>query len=143
MPWLVRGNDVLASLEVADSFRARLVGLLGRDDFDGALLLRRVRAVHTLGMRFPLDVAYCGTAPGEVLTVLRAVTLARHRVDRPVWRARAVIEARAGAFESWGLQVGDELELKGLADESPRPPPGPPGPPRPPGSPPSPGGPAS
>ena len=93
MPWLVRGNDVLASLEVADSFRARLVGLLGRDDFDGALLLRRVRAVHTLGMRFPLDVAYCDRSTS---TVLRTVTLARHRVDRPVWRARAVIEAPAG-----------------------------------------------
>jgi uncharacterized protein len=116
MPWLVRGNDVLASLEVAGSFRARLVGLLGRDDFDGALLMRRVRAVHSLGMRFPLDVAYCDGS----LTVLRIVTLARYRLDRPVWRARAVIEARAGAFESWNLQVGDELELKGVGDAAPR-----------------------
>src|SRR6476620_8541421 len=97
MPWLLRGNDVLASLEVAGSFRARLVGLLGRDDFDGALLMRRVRAVHSRGMRFPLDVAYCDGS----LTVVRIVRLARYRLDRPVWRARAVIEARAGAFESW------------------------------------------
>jgi uncharacterized membrane protein (UPF0127 family) len=135
MPWLVRGNDVLASLEVADSFRARLVGLLGRDDFDGALLLRRVRAVHTLGMRFSLDVAYCGEAPDRTLTVLRTVTLARHRVDRPVWRSRAVIEARAGTFASWGLKVGDELELKGLDGGSP----GSPAEPRPPGPPGTPG----
>jgi uncharacterized membrane protein (UPF0127 family) len=110
MPWLVRGNDVLASLEVAGSFRARLVGLLGRDELDGVLLLRGARAVHTVGMRFPVDVAYCD---GE-LKVLRTVTLARHRIDRPVWRARSAIEAEAGAFERWNLQVGDELEIRGL-----------------------------
>ena len=109
MPWLVRGNDVLASLEVADSFRARLVGLLGRPALDGALLLRPARAVHTLGLRFPVDVAYCD----DDLVVLRTVTLARHRVDRPVLRARVVIEAPAGAFERWGLQPGDHLEVRG------------------------------
>ena len=59
-------------------------------------------------MRFPLDVAYCD---GEMV-VLRIATLRRHRVDRPVWRARCAIEAEAGAFERWGLQVGDQLEVR-------------------------------
>ena len=109
MPWLVRGNDVLASLEVADSFRARLVGLLGRRELDGALLLRPARAVHTLGMRFPVDVAFCDAD----LVVLRTVTMRRHRLGRPVLRARVVIEAPAGAFERWSLRPGDQLEVRG------------------------------
>jgi uncharacterized membrane protein (UPF0127 family) len=29
----------------------------------------------------------------------------------PRWRARTVLEAEAGAFERWGLHVGDKLEL--------------------------------
>jgi uncharacterized membrane protein (UPF0127 family) len=37
----------------------------------------------------------------------------RHRVSRVVWRARAVIEAEAGAFERWNLRPGDALEVKG------------------------------
>jgi uncharacterized membrane protein (UPF0127 family) len=111
MPWLVRGNEVLASLEVADTFRARLLGLIGRGHLDGALLLSPARAVHTLGMRFPIDVAYCDTE----MVVLRTVTLRRHRIDRPVWRARCVIEAPAGAFEQWHLVVGDQLEVRGGA----------------------------
>ena len=41
--WLVRGNDVLASLEVAESGAARRRGLLGRDGIDGALLLQPAR----------------------------------------------------------------------------------------------------
>src|SRR5918996_1817824 len=107
MAWLVRDGDVLATLEVADSGRARQVGLLGRDGVDGALLLRPCRSVHTLGMRFPIDVAFCD---GD-LHVLRVVTMRRHRMSRPVLRARAVVEAEAGSFARWGVRAGDTLEV--------------------------------
>jgi hypothetical protein len=109
MAWLLRDGEVLASLEVAGSRRARRRGLLGRDRIDGALLLQPARSVHTLGMRFPIDVAFCDAD----LHVLRVVRLRRHRVSRVVWRSRAVIEAEAGAFDRWNLRPGDELEVKG------------------------------
>jgi len=41
------------------------------------------------------------------------VTMARWRMGRPVWKAHGVIEARAGAFAHWNLQVGEQLEVKG------------------------------
>ena len=109
MAWLLRDGEVLASLEVAGDRRARSRGLLGRDGVDGALLLRPCRSVHTVGMRFPIDVAFCD---GD-LRVLRVVTMPRHRLSRLVWRSRAVVEAEAGAFGRWRLQVGDQLEVKG------------------------------
>ena len=56
MPWLVRDGEVLASVEVAESRRDRRVGLRGRDGVDGVLRIR-ARSVHTVGMRFPIDVA--------------------------------------------------------------------------------------
>jgi uncharacterized membrane protein (UPF0127 family) len=108
MAWLLRDGDVLASLEVADTRSARRTGLLGRDRLDGALLLQPCRAVHTLGMRFPLDVAWCD----RDLVVLRVARLPRHRLSRPVWRASAVIEAEAGAFARWDLAVGQQLEVR-------------------------------
>ncbi|RPI09277.1 MAG: DUF192 domain-containing protein, partial [Actinobacteria bacterium] len=58
MAWLVRGGEVLASLEVADTRATRRKGMLGRDGIDGALLLVPARSVHTLGMRFDIDVAF-------------------------------------------------------------------------------------
>ena len=58
MAWLVRGGEVLASLEVADTRAMCRKGLLGRDGIDGALLLVPARSVHTLGMRFDIDVAF-------------------------------------------------------------------------------------
>ena len=66
------------------------------------------RSVHSIGMRFPIDVAWLD----DDLTVLRTVRLARNRMTRPVLRAHSVLEAEAGAFARWSLQVGDQLERK-------------------------------
>jgi len=109
MAWLMREATVLASVEVATRRRDRLRGLLGRDHLDGALLLRHARSVHTFGMRFPIDVAFCD----DDLTVLCTKTMARNRLSLPVWEARCVLEAEAGAFADWHLRVGDQLYLKG------------------------------
>jgi len=106
--WLLRDGAVMCATEVADSFAARARGLLGRDGIDGALLLPRTRAVHTLGMRFAVDVAFLDRS----MTVLETQTLVPWRVTVPRVRARAVLEAEAGAFERWGLQAGDRLELR-------------------------------
>jgi uncharacterized protein len=106
--WLVRGDDVLASLDVADSFASRFKGLLGRDGLDGALLIKPAKSVHTLGMRFAIDVAYCA----KDLVVLDTVTMRPHRFGRPRPKAHCVIEAEAGAFDRWHLKRGDQLEIR-------------------------------
>jgi uncharacterized membrane protein (UPF0127 family) len=109
MSWLLRDGAVLASLEVADDVRARSRGLMGRDSFDGAILLKPAMQVHTLGMRFPIDVAYLD----RELKVVAIVTGMRpRRLGRPRFGARAVVEAEAGSFDRWGLRVGDELEVQ-------------------------------
>jgi uncharacterized membrane protein (UPF0127 family) len=105
---LLREGEVLASLEVARRRRDRLQGLLRRDGIEGALLLEPARSVHTIGMRFPLDVAFCDAD----LTVVKVVRIGRHRMSLPVLRARSVIEAEAGAFARWELHPGDKLEVK-------------------------------
>ena len=71
MAWLVHDGTVLASVERADSVKSRTKGLLGRDEIDGALLLRGTKSVHTIGMRFPIDVAFCD----DEMRVLRIVTM--------------------------------------------------------------------
>jgi hypothetical protein len=109
MTWLVRGEDVLAAAELAVTRRDRRKGLLGREQHIGVLILRPCRQVHSLGMKFPIDVAFCD---GDGF-VLRTATLAPWRVSRPVPRARFVIEAGAGAFDRWKLAVGDTVEIRG------------------------------
>lgn len=108
MPWLLKDEQVLAHIEVAASFGARLKGLIGRRDLEGAILLRPAKSVHTIGMRFPIDVAYCD----KQMQVLCTVTMRPFRIGRPRPKAHAVVEARAGAFERWGLEAGDTLEIR-------------------------------
>lgn len=109
MAWLLREGEVLATLEIADSLRARTRGLLGRDGLEGAILLRPARSVHTFGMRFPIDVAFCDAD----LVVIGTTTLRPNRATLPRWRARAVIEAEAGALARWRVRPGDRLDIKG------------------------------
>jgi uncharacterized membrane protein (UPF0127 family) len=109
MTWLVRDDDVLAAAEVAATRRRRTRGLTGRDDLDGALVLRPCRQVHTFGMRFPIDVAFCDRSG----MVLHTACLTPRRLSRVVWRSAFVIEARSGSFERWKLRPGDVVEIKG------------------------------
>ena len=109
MAWLLRDGEVLAALEIAQSRKSRRKGLLGRESIDGALLLPSARmGVHSLGMRFALDVAFCDSD----MTVRRIVCLKPLRMTRPSLRAPRVLEAEAGAFDRWKLRVGDQLEIK-------------------------------
>ena len=108
---------MLASAEVASDRRTRRRGLLRRDGLDGALVLTRCRWVHTIGMRFAVDVAYVDRE-GHVI---KAVRMARHRIGLPVSKAAWVIEAEAAAFERWGLSIGDEIELRDGPERPPEP----------------------
>ncbi len=106
--WLVSAGNVLASAERAGSHGSRARGLLGRDGISGAMVLAPCRGVHTIGMRFAIDVAFLD-AEGIVLKITH---MRRNRIGLLVWKARSVIEAEAGAFERWGLKVGQQVELR-------------------------------
>jgi hypothetical protein len=109
MAWLLRDGEVLASVEVASSLTARSRGLLGKRSFEGGLLLDHTRSVHTIGMRFAIDVAFLT----DDLRVIGVTTLRPYRIALPRRGGRAVLEAQAGAFERWRLGPGDALEIKG------------------------------
>jgi uncharacterized membrane protein (UPF0127 family) len=106
--WLLRDGEVLAALEVTESRKDRMQGLLDREGIDGAILIRPARSVHTVGMQFTIDVAVCD----KDLLVLRTVSLKPGRLTRPSLKGSCVIEAECGAFERWKLRPGDQLEVR-------------------------------
>lgn len=110
----VDDRDV-APLELALDARSRAKGLLGRDGIDGALLLRPAMQVHTMRMRFPIDVAFCD----RDLVVLRTTTMPPWRFSRFVLRARSVLEAEAGQFAHWGVRPGSRLAVTEVEDRRP------------------------
>ncbi len=93
-PWRLRGlpgaRVAGIAVPVAVTRRSRLLGLalLRRERAGAGLLIPRCRSVHTLGMRFRLDVVFLD-ARGRELSRRRAVRPGRVVADRA---ARAVLE---------------------------------------------------
>jgi len=103
------GRVVVQRCELADTFVTRLRGLLGRRGLEPGegLLLSPSSSVHTLCMRFPIDVVFLDRG-------LRVVGVSPH--VRP-WRlagrrgARHVLELAAGGAHAGGIRAGERLTL--------------------------------
>jgi uncharacterized protein len=98
-PLLVDGQKVADAL-LAETAAERRRGLLGRDTVAGAMFFPGVRSVHTIAMRFAIDVAHINRN-GQVLAVQ---TMRPWRLGRTVREAAGVLEAAAGAFAAWGVR---------------------------------------
>ena len=109
---LFNGSVWIGAAECAVSLKDRLRGLLGRASLgpDAALLIERCGTVHTVGMRFALDLVFLDRA-GRVLRVVRGVRPGRLWVGGG-WRAARTLELEAGCLDLTVLRVGDTLEWK-------------------------------
>lgn len=104
---LCDGREV-APVRIAASRRARYRGLLGEDGLEGAVLLLRTNGIHTLGMRFPIDVAYLS----KDLTVIDVIRMKPNRWSRNRLHARHTLEAEADRMEQWGItRSGCQLQI--------------------------------
>jgi len=109
--WNATREVWLAShVEVADRFVRRLVGLLGRRSLppEHGLLITRCDSIHTIGMRFPIDVVFVDQ-DARVVKVIES--LRPFRVVFPTWRAVAVLELPVGTIRRTRTGIGDELHF--------------------------------
>jgi uncharacterized membrane protein (UPF0127 family) len=103
------GEVVANAVELADTRATRRRGLLGRDGLDPstALVLSPCFSIHTVNMRFAIDVAFVDRG-GVVVRILRDMRPWRLAI---VPRARAAIEMAAGGLSARDIRVGDRLYL--------------------------------
>ena len=105
--WLLRDGEVVCALEMAESPADR-TALRGRSGCDGALHVHNTHAVHTIGMKFPVDVAFLSSD----LTVVKVARLRPWRIALGGRGAASVVETEAGALERWNVREGDQLEVR-------------------------------
>lgn len=82
-----------------------MLGRKGLEQGEG-LLLEPCSAIHTFGMAFPIDAIFLNREGIVVHLIPRMKGL---RVSRYVFKARSVLELRAGTIQETGTQVGDRL----------------------------------
>jgi len=95
----------------ATSLFARMKGLLGRRGLgpDTAMLIDPCTSIHTLGMRFPIDVVFLDSR-NTVTAIIAAVKPGRFWVSGG-WKARRVVESEAGLLPLASIHVGDTLKI--------------------------------
>jgi uncharacterized protein len=106
-----RGRVLGARIGVADRWWLRFRGLGGRTGLEAGegLLLRPCRAVHMLGMKFALDVAFLDAGNRVVARYPRLSPGARTRWHRA---AQAALELPAGTLDETGTVEGDVVEYQ-------------------------------
>lgn len=105
------GRVLAREAVLADTFWRRLQGLLGKRSLEQGtqgLVLSPCRAVHTMGMLFPLDLLFVSST-GEILRAISSF---------PPWRfspgvrgAHFVVELPAGMITATGTEEGHHLSL--------------------------------
>jgi uncharacterized membrane protein (UPF0127 family) len=117
---VTQATTVGTRITIADTFLTRLIGLAGRKRLDAGcgLLIRPSSGIHTVGMRFPIDVV----ALDRKLVVLKLwQQMAPLRMTGISLRTRCVLELPAGQIEQCRMEVGDQLEFVAAISEQPHP----------------------
>jgi uncharacterized membrane protein (UPF0127 family) len=110
-----RGICLSSKAEVAYSAYRRMKGLIGRSAQKfvqgNGLWIVPSDGIHTIGMSFPIDVAYLDKEKRVIKTYHR---LPPFRIGSLKFRAKSVLELPAGTLARTGTEVGDELEFRPL-----------------------------
>ncbi len=107
---ITRQTVIAARLKVKGTFLGRLIGLLGRPNLcpGEAIWISPCRALHTIGMRFPVDVIFLDCRNTVVKT---AAGVSPFRVCLGGRKARSAIELAVGTLGQSCTLPGDQVEF--------------------------------
>ncbi len=113
---LTRKTWLATKVRKADNFITRLVGLLRRTKLgpEEALWLMPSKGIHTIGMKFPIDVVFLNR---ESKVIGISSGMAPYRISCIRLRGYSVLELPTGMIRKSHTEIGDQLEIS-LAESS-------------------------
>ena len=111
-----RNTTVSDRCQFANSVFKRMVGLLNRRVFaqGEGLLLDRCYGIHTIGMRFPIDVLFLD----KELRVIRTVPALPPFRTCVVKQAVYVLELPVGSIQRSQTTAGDQIQMRTIAQDT-------------------------
>lgn len=105
-------TTLVQKLEVPRSPLARMKGLLGRKVLPegSGMLITSCRWVHTIGMRFAIDLVFLD---GDLKVVGCRPALKPWRFSNFCFKAKHTLELPAGTISRTDTQINDQLEMIG------------------------------
>jgi uncharacterized membrane protein (UPF0127 family) len=106
-----KGSVVCTAGTLANTFRTRLFGLLGRKGLKqgSGLLIKPSSGVHTFGMSFPIDIV---TLDNNYRVVGVFSNIGPWTIRGLSLKTRSVLELPAGRIQECNIEPGDELTLE-------------------------------
>jgi hypothetical protein len=113
---LTKKTWLATKVRKADNFVTRLIGLLKRKHLgpEEALWLMPSKGIHTIGMKFPIDVIFLNRSH-EVVGLISG--LAPYRISSVHLRGYSVMELPNGTIRKSRTEIGDKFEIS-LAEVS-------------------------
>jgi len=113
---LTKQTWLATKVRKADNFLTRLVGLLKRSHLgpEEALWLMPSKGIHTIGMKFPIDVVFL-TKDNQVVGLISG--LAPYRISAIHLTGYSVLELPNGTIRKSRTELGDQFEIS-LAEVS-------------------------
>lgn len=113
----VRATMLADRAEIADTSKTRKIGLLNHNGLatGEGLWITPCEGVHTIGMKFPIDVLYLDKKR-KVLKIRAAMP--RWRISACLF-AHSVLELPSGTAAASGTKRGDQLEFERYDDSTP------------------------
>jgi uncharacterized protein len=95
---------------LADNFWASLKGLMGQTALPSGsgLLLTPCQSVHTMFMRFPIDVIFIDKN-GKILHLIESMK--PWRISKHLTKSRSVLELPAGTIAATATKLGDTVVI--------------------------------
>ena len=109
-PLLVNGSETAVCVWLADTFWRRLIGLLATPQLppEKGLWIAPCQRVHTIGMRWPIDVLMLDQA-GTIVSLTEKLGI--YRLGPPGQQGGAAVELASGSIGKYGFAIGDQLTL--------------------------------
>lgn len=108
-----RASLLAANVTVANTYLSRLVGLLGKgpswEQEERGLWIIPSHGVHTLAMRFAIDVVFLDR---KRIVVHKHQNLRPWRISKVIPSARSVLELPVGTIARSQTEVGDQIEIR-------------------------------
>jgi hypothetical protein len=113
---LTKKSWLATKVRIADNFLTRLVGLLKRSHLgpEEALWLMPSKGIHTIGMKFPIDVIFL-SRDFHVLGLIPSML--PNRISGVHFRGFSVVELPNGTIKKSQTEIGDQFEIT-LAETS-------------------------
>jgi uncharacterized membrane protein (UPF0127 family) len=103
-------KELSNNVVVAERISERMKGLIGKKSFEKgeALWIRPCKSIHTIGLRFPIDILFLDS---DNRVVESNEKLPPNRLSKIVFKAKTILELPEGTLSATETKKGDTINF--------------------------------